>query len=112
VAHDRRTGLSAVGTVCASGAPESPAALTRPVAELNPGSFALVMATGIVSVGMYHHGLRIFSAALLWIGTFCYVVLAVLTLVRMACSRGRLQADLGDPSRAFGSIRRSPAPMC
>ncbi|MGH3413905.1 MAG: tellurite resistance/C4-dicarboxylate transporter family protein [Marmoricola sp.] len=72
------------------------------MAGLNPGCFALVMATGIVSVAMYNHGVQPLSLALLWLTILEYVVLAVLTGWRLVAFRAAMAADLADPSRAFG----------
>lgn len=45
---------------------------------LDPGYFALVMATGIVSIGMHLHGLTTVSAALLLVSAVAYAVLLAL----------------------------------
>ncbi|HEX5496624.1 MAG TPA: tellurite resistance/C4-dicarboxylate transporter family protein [Mycobacteriales bacterium] len=72
------------------------------VRTLLPGYFALVMATGIVSIGMRVHGRHALSTALLWLAGFCYAVLVVLTGWRLVGHRAAVRADLADPSRAFG----------
>ena len=72
------------------------------VATLNPGYFALVMATGILSVAMNNHGLAALSLSLLWLAVGCLVVLAVATVWRVVAFPSRIRADLGDPSRSFG----------
>jgi tellurite resistance protein TehA-like permease len=71
------------------------------VRTLNPGYFALVMATGIVSVAMDEHREIGLSLALLWIGCAAYAVLVVLTAWRAAACRHELIADLRGPRRAF-----------
>jgi tellurite resistance protein TehA-like permease len=71
------------------------------VRTLHPGYFALVMATGIVSIAMQNHGLDGVSLALLWVGCIAYAVLVVLTVWRAAGYRHALLADLRDPQRAF-----------
>jgi tellurite resistance protein TehA-like permease len=72
------------------------------VRSLNPGYFALVMATGIVSVGMRIHNLDILSDVLLWIAAASYAVLLVLTGWRLVAYRDELRVDFTDPSRGFG----------
>ena len=71
------------------------------VETLDPGYFALVMATGIVSVGVRNHGLVTFSGALLWLTAAAYALLTVLTVVRAAMFPAALRADFEDPARGF-----------
>ena len=84
---------------------EEAAADRGPVASavetLDPGYFALVMATGIVSVGVRSHGLATFSASLLWLTAAAYALLVVLTVVRAAMFPAALRADFDDPARGF-----------
>jgi tellurite resistance protein TehA-like permease len=80
------------------------AEFARSVRTLNPGYFALVMATGIVSVGMRSHGADTLSAALLVVGVVAYAVLVVLHGCRLVLFRADLLADLADPLRGFGSF--------
>lgn len=82
--------------------------MNRPVAgwrevvrTLNPGYFALVMATGIVSVAMDEHGQDALSLALLWLGCVAFAALIVLTGWRATAFRRELAADARDPRRAF-----------
>jgi tellurite resistance protein TehA-like permease len=72
------------------------------VRTLNPGYFALVMATGIVSVAMDNHGQDALSVALLWLGCIEYAVLVGLNALRAVAYRHDFVADLRDPARAFG----------
>jgi tellurite resistance protein TehA-like permease len=72
------------------------------VADLNPGCFALVMATGILSVAMNNQGLTVLSLVLLWLALAALVVLLGATLWRVVAFRTRLRADLVDPARSFG----------
>jgi tellurite resistance protein TehA-like permease len=64
------------------------------VAELPPAYFAMVMATGIVSIGSHHMGFWFVAVPLLWLNIACYVVLWVLTLARLAFQPKRFIADL------------------
>lgn len=76
-------------------------AVAQAVRTLNPGYFALVMATGIVSVGMHSHGVRWLSATLLLVAAVSYGVLVLLNGYRLAVYRGAVLADLADPRRGF-----------
>lgn len=72
------------------------------VRTLNPGYFALVMATGIVSVSMHHHHADALSVLLLWLTVLSYAVLLVVTAVRIIAFRREFRADFSDSGRAFG----------
>ncbi len=72
------------------------------VAGLTPGYFALVMATGILSIGLGDLGLGAASTVLFWIGVVSYTVLVVLTVVRVVRFPVRLLRDAEDPARGFG----------
>ena len=74
----------------------------RAVAGLTPGYFALVMATGIISVGAQLEGLDVISRSLLMLCATAFVVLLVLTGWRLAAYRGAVVDDFTDPRRAFG----------
>jgi tellurite resistance protein TehA-like permease len=78
----------------------------RPAAEaairnLNPGYFALVMATGIVSRAVGSDGSARLSGILLALTIVCYVVLVVAYGWRLAGYRREFLADLADPRKAF-----------
>lgn len=68
---------------------------------LNPGYFALVMATGIVSVAAQHLGLHRVSAVLLVVAVVCWIVLAVAYCWRAAAYRAEFLADLRSPAVGF-----------
>jgi tellurite resistance protein TehA-like permease len=69
--------------------------------HLDPGSFAVVMATGIVSQAMRMDGASLLSAALLAVAAAAYLVLAAATVWRLAAWRAEFRADVADPARAF-----------
>ena len=71
-------------------------------ALLPPGSFAFVMATGIVSIGMAQQDLRTLSLLLLVIAGAAWLILLVALTLRLLLYRERVIADLHDPRRAFG----------
>ena len=72
------------------------------VEGLTPGYFALVMASGIVSVGMHLEGHEALSMILLGVCAVAFVVLLVLTLWRFVAFRSSVNDDFLDPRRAFG----------
>jgi tellurite resistance protein TehA-like permease len=72
------------------------------VASLTPGYFALVMATGIISVGMHLEGHDLLSRTLLVVCIVAFVVLLALNGVRLAAHRTEVAEDFMDPRRAFG----------
>jgi tellurite resistance protein TehA-like permease len=64
-----------------------------------PGYFALVMATGIVSLAMHFEGLPALPDALLWFNVIFYVVLWSITVLRILWFRSELIADLTHHAR-------------
>ena len=76
--------------------------LRAAVRDADPGYFALVMATGIVSEAMQLDGAVVLSGILLAAGIAAYVLLAALYAWRLAAYRCQIRADAADPSRAFG----------
>jgi tellurite resistance protein TehA-like permease len=71
---------------------------------LSPSYFALVMATGIVSIGCDLLGLRTVAVALFPVNVLAYLVLWVLTALRLARYPGAFFADLTDHRRAMGFL--------
>jgi len=59
-----------------------------------PGYFALVMATGIVSLAAHFCGHEGIASVLLWINVAAYAVIWAITLVRVALYPGAVRADL------------------
>jgi tellurite resistance protein TehA-like permease len=72
------------------------------VAAMHPAYFALVMATGIVSIAAHLTGLRNIGIALFILNIAFYAGLWVLTGMRVARHRERMVADLFDHGRAVG----------
>jgi tellurite resistance protein TehA-like permease len=73
-----------------------------PIEELHPASFAMVMATGIVSVACQLRGMPAIALPLLWLNVALYLVLWVMYLVRIIRYRARFVADLFDHNRCVG----------
>ena len=59
-----------------------------------PGYFALVMATGIVSLAMHFEDFPLLPGVLLWLNVIFYVVLWGITVLRFAWFRSALIGDL------------------
>ena len=79
----------------------SESAFTAALRDLNPGYFALVMGTSIVSIGLHSVGLDAASLALLGIAAVSYLVLWTLFTWRAISHRAALLHDLRDPAKAF-----------
>lgn len=69
---------------------------------LFPGYFALIMATGIVSIAAFLLGIAIVSWVLLVANVLFYVVLLVLLVIRVAGYPAAVRADLTDHARGPG----------
>ncbi len=72
------------------------------VRTLNPGYFALVMASGIISIGMRLTGFHVFSVVLLAVCVAAFVILIALTVWRVLAYRDDFTSDFTDPARGFG----------
>ena len=81
-------------------APTNP--LARAAADLFPGYFALVMATGIISIACFLLGMKTISLALLVINVVAYVVLCLLLLTRLLFFFSRVKSDIEDHVRGPG----------
>ncbi|MCB8923989.1 MAG: C4-dicarboxylate ABC transporter, partial [Ardenticatenaceae bacterium] len=68
-------------------------------ADLFPGYFALVMATGIVSIAAFLLGMSVIARALLFVNVVAYVILWLLTLWRLFFYFPRLLADVKSHAR-------------
>lgn len=78
--------------------------LAQGVAGLFPGYFALVMATGIVSIATFLLGMQGLANILFQINKLAYGTLWLLTLARLVCYLPRLAADLADHARGAGFL--------
>ncbi|HLS86343.1 MAG TPA: tellurite resistance/C4-dicarboxylate transporter family protein [Burkholderiales bacterium] len=72
------------------------------LAELSPANFAMVMATGIVSVAAQLHGLRTVALALFGLNAAAWLALCVLNALRLARHPARFFGDMADHLRAPG----------
>ncbi len=78
------------------------AAILDGAASLFPGYFALVMATGVVSIACHFMGLRPIALALIVINWIAWPALWALTIVRAVRFPDRLLRDISDHQRAPG----------
>ena len=74
----------------------------RAIEGFTPGYFALVMASGIISVGLHLEHLDWPSRALLAVCAGAYVLQVVLMAWRFLAFRAAIADDFADPRRAFG----------
>jgi tellurite resistance protein TehA-like permease len=81
-----------------------PSALRARVRTLDPGYFALVMATGIVSIDARQHGMPVLSGALFLLNAAAYLVLTLLSGLRLAWAWPEATADFTNPARGAGFL--------
>ena len=65
--------------------------------------FAIVMATGIVSLALNGAGWPLLALELFWLNVVVYAILGILLAIRTVRYRTYLAADLGSHARAPGS---------
>src|SRR5262245_34498808 len=90
--------------------PTAPGRAGPNVRGLPPNIFALVMATGIVSLAVNGAGQSILAHILFWLNVGLYAILLVLLLVRTLRYRAALAADLASHARAPGFFTMVAAP--
>ena len=76
--------------------------LLQAAADLFPGYFALVMATGIISIAAHLLEMRTVALSLLVINVVAYVVLWLLLSLRLLLFFPRIRADITDHVRGPG----------
>lgn len=72
------------------------------VSDLSPGYFALVMATGIVSMGMQLLKMPVLPVILFWINQIVFFILLSLTILRLIFFLPLFLKDMGDHARGPG----------
>jgi tellurite resistance protein TehA-like permease len=72
--------------------------------RLHPGHFALVMATGIVSIDLDQHGMPVLARVLFGMNLVAWVALVLLTALRLARFRRELVEDFVNPARGAGFL--------
>lgn len=76
--------------------------MNQKAAALFPGYFALVMATGALSIGAFLLGYHLFAELLLYLNTVCFVALWFLTMLRLAKYFSNLFRDLTSHTSGAG----------
>src|SRR5262249_61556536 len=80
------------------------------VRSLPPNIFAMVMATGIISLAANGAGHSILAHILFWLNVGLYAILLVLLVIRTLRYRVDLAADLASHARAPGFFTLVAAP--
>ncbi len=88
----------------------APASAGLSVRDLPPNIFAVVMATGIVSLALNAAGHPLLAASLFWLNAGLYAVLCVLLVTRVRRYRANLAADLKSHAKAPGFFTLTAAP--
>src|SRR5262250_476886 len=76
--------------------------ISEAAANLFPAYFALVMATGIISIAAFQLSMKPVAFVLLVINLFAYAILSALLLLRLIRFFPRIKADLTDHARGPG----------
>ncbi len=72
------------------------------IRTLHPASFAMVMATGILSVAVHLTEPQFLAVPFLWLNVFLFLVLWTLTAIRFTCFTTDFLSDLNDHNRGPG----------
>ncbi len=72
------------------------------VMDLSPAYFAMVMATGIVSIACSHLGMDFIAMALFWLNIFAYIILCSLTVLRILLFKKEFLEDLFSHTKGVG----------
>jgi tellurite resistance protein TehA-like permease len=78
--------------------------LKASIETLHPAYFAMVMATGIVSIAADLLEMSVIALVLCWLNLFFFLTLCALTVARFFWYRSRFLADLIDHNRAPGFL--------
>lgn len=92
-----------------AGNTSQPSRLTQGIESLNPAYFALVMATGIVSLASRLLGMPWLASALFGLNLVSFGILWVLTIARLVLYPGKFLADLLDHRRGVGFFTTTAA---
>ncbi|MEP2670217.1 MAG: tellurite resistance/C4-dicarboxylate transporter family protein [Cyclobacteriaceae bacterium] len=77
-------------------------AIHKMIEELPPSYFALVMATGVNSVGCYLLGMELIASWMFWLNILFYLILCAMFLLRFTWYRKEFLADLFDHAKGPG----------
>jgi len=78
--------------------------LASSIRRLDPGAFALVMATGIVSIDAGQHGMPVLARALFALNALAFLVLLALSGLRLLHARREMLDDFANPARGAGFL--------
>jgi hypothetical protein len=84
-------------------------AISQRARGLDPGSFALVMATGIVSVDLRQHGMPWLAQALFWLNLCAYAWLLALSTLRLLRHREDMAAHFATPGHGAAFLTLAAA---
>ncbi len=87
------------------------AKLAGKVERLNPGCFAMVMATGIVSIDLAQHGMPGLARALLALNALLYLWLLVLSIWRLLRWPRAMRDDFVNPARGAAFLTLAAATL-
>lgn len=79
------------------------------VHRLNPGCFAMVMATGLVSIDVNQHGMPVLARVLFAFNALAWLWLLALTTWRLLRWRHAVVSDFVDPGRGAGFLTLAAA---
>lgn len=82
--------------------PSSPIPVRSPIRDLPPGIFAVVMATGIVSLAAHGGGLAWIASILFWLNVTQYILLVGMLAARCVLHSDAVIAELHQHARAPG----------
>ncbi len=72
------------------------------IMDLSPSYFAMVMATGIVSIACFLLGMDLLAMALFWLNIFAYSILCCLSILRILFFRREFLDDLFSHTKGVG----------
>lgn len=72
------------------------------VMDLSPAYFAMVMATGIVSIACHHLGMNLIAISLFWLNVFAYIILLILSTLRILFFKKEFFEDLFCHTKGVG----------
>lgn len=81
---------------------QPPQLLRKSIAALSPAYFALVMATGIVSIASQLLQISWVARALFWVNIIAFPLLSVMTIARLVAYPSQFFTDLTDHKRGVG----------
>jgi tellurite resistance protein TehA-like permease len=85
-----------------SGSRQRTGAIARAIADLFPGYFALVMATGIISIAAFLLEMPTVALGLTYINVFAYALLLLMLLARVVLFFPNIRTDIADHMRGPG----------